>query len=109
MKIITKEIARKLPPLYSQENAADPQVVLKLFTPWTSWTWYVTEGQKEGEGEYDWLLFGFCLNMADPDSAELGYVSLAELMEVQGPAGLRVERDMWFKPRPLSECKENHP
>ena len=30
--------------------------------------------------------------------AEFSYFSLAELAEISGPFGLRVERDTWFKP-----------
>jgi hypothetical protein len=37
--------------------------------------------------------------------AELGYFSLSELESVRGPWGLPIERDLWFKPCPLSEVK----
>ena len=36
---------------------------------------------------------------------EMGYFSLAELESVHGPAGLKIERDRGWTPRPLSECK----
>jgi hypothetical protein len=32
---------------------------------------------------------------------ELGYFALAELEAARGPLGLRVERDLWWKPAPL--------
>ena len=39
MKLLTKEIRRKLPPLYSQEQLGGKAVAyLKLFTPAGSWT-----------------------------------------------------------------------
>jgi len=44
MKLLTKEIRIKLPPLHSQESLGKEAIVhVKLFTPDSSWTWYVTE------------------------------------------------------------------
>ena len=44
MKLLTKEIADRLPPLYSQEERGDEAIAqVKFFTPWTSWTWYASE------------------------------------------------------------------
>jgi hypothetical protein len=41
-------------------------------------------------------LFGLCdLGLGYP---ELGYISLAEVAAVRGPFGLKVERDLHFKP-----------
>lgn len=102
MKMITKEIERRLPALYSQEKNPNPTVVCKFFTPWSNWTWYVTEGQKQPDGDY--LFFGFVVG----HDAELGYFSLNELMSVRGPAGLKVERDMWFTPTPLDKIRSQH-
>ena len=102
MKMITKEIERRLPALYSQEKNPNPTVVCKFFTPWSNWTWYVTEGQKQPDGDY--LFFGFIVG----HDAELGYFSLNELMSVRGPAGLKVERDMWFTPTPLDKIRAQH-
>ena len=101
MKLMTKEIEKKLPKLYSQENVKDPICQVKYFTPDSSFTWYITEGEKKGD---DWLFFGKTISSFEPEG-ELGYVSLNELKSVRGPLGLPVERDMWFTPRPLSECK----
>jgi len=98
---MTKEIEKKLPKLYSQENVKDPICQVKYFTPDSSFTWYITEGEQQGD---DWLLFGKTVSSMCPEG-ELGYVSLNELKSVRGPLGLAVERDMWFEPKPLSECK----
>ena len=38
-----------------------------------------------------------------PDG-EWGYVTLSQLQEVRGALGLPVERDMYWKPKPMSEC-----
>lgn len=97
-KLITK--SANLPALYSTENTKDPMVRVKLFTPWTGWTWFLTEYNED-----DKLAFGYAHNAQDPDGAELGYISIEELESVKGPFGLRVERDIHFKPMPLSQVK----
>ena len=56
MKLLTEELCRILPALYSQENTADPTVHCKFFTPWSNWTWFVTEGEPE---EQDFRFFGY--------------------------------------------------
>lgn len=88
--LITKEIAKKLPALYANDNkeAKDIKVPLKLFGG--ACTWYITEMDPESG-----TMFGLCdLGMGFP---ELGYVSLNELKSVRfPPLGLPVERDMWW-------------
>ncbi|MCL6481523.1 MAG: DUF2958 domain-containing protein [Firmicutes bacterium] len=37
--------------------------------------------------------------------SELGYFSLDELESIRGPLGLKVERDLYWKPVPLSKVK----
>ena len=44
------------------------------------------------------MFFGLVCGM----ERELGYFSLAELQSVRGPLGLRVERDLYFTPTPMS-------
>ena len=97
-KLITK--TANLPPLYANEKVKDPMVRVKLFTPWTGWTWLLTEYDPHQN-----LAFGFCYNRAAPDCAELGYISITELEAVRGPAGLRIEREIHWKPKPLSQAK----
>jgi len=106
MKLLTEEIKATLPALYSQENVSDPIVRVKYFTPWGNWTWYALEGQPEAtdEDENDFLFFGW----VDGPHPELGYFCLSQLQSVRGPAGLRVERDLYFDPMPLSEVKKRH-
>jgi len=43
MKLLTEEVRKKLPPLYSQEHIDDPLVICKFFYPDFSWTWYAIE------------------------------------------------------------------
>lgn len=100
MKLLTQEIIKSLPPLYSQEKNPDPLVRVKFFTPWSNWTWYATEGQKDEDG--DWRFSG----LVKGQETELGYFVLSELESVRGPFGLKIERDMYFKPQPLSKFQE---
>lgn len=95
MKFLTKADEARLPALYTQESEPDPVVQVKFFTPWTSWTWYAIE--YDGED----LFFGYVVGL----ESELGYFSRRELESVRGPGGLRIERDLYFKPTRLSEVK----
>ncbi len=95
MKLLTQEILKKLPKLYSVENDEDPMVWCKFFTPDSSWTWYGMEFDGKD------LFFG----LVDGFEKELGYFSLSELKTIRGKLGLPVERDMYFKPCRLSEVK----
>jgi len=95
MLLLTKENKKNIPALYSQENVKDPIVYVKYFCPWNQWTWYAIE--YDGED----LFFGQVVG----HETELGYFSLSELKSVNGPMGLKIERDLYFKPKPLSQCK----
>ena len=102
MKLLTQAIMAKLPPLYSQENVDDPVVHIKYFTPDSGWTWFILEGDEQEDGDY--LFFCKVISPICPEG-ELGYVTLEQLKEVRGPMGLKIERDLYFKTKPLSECK----
>jgi hypothetical protein len=94
--LVPEEIARKLPPLYSQEEQGENALaVLKLFTPWTNWTWYASEYDPEQR-----LCFGVVVGL----EREYGYFSIEELEKIKGPGGLTIERDLYWKPKPLKEC-----
>jgi hypothetical protein len=107
MMLITKEIASKLKKaddafLASDDGRTSDEIVLKLFTPWANATWYIVRGTPldaiNGEpiddpaNAKDWHLFGF-VNLGDPTSAETGYSLLSELKSINGPFGLKIERD----------------
>ena len=96
MKLLTKEIRRRIPVLYTTENSKDPIVQTKFFTPWSFWTWYVTEFDGED------LFFG----LVDGLEREWGYFSLSELASLRGPGGLTIERDLYFQPVPASQLPE---
>lgn len=101
MKLLTKAIEAKLAksPLYSQEKNDNPEIIVKFFTPWSNWTWYVTEGRKQEDGDY--LFFG----LEDGFDKELGYFTLSELEEVRGPFGLKIERDLHFEGHHLKDVQ----
>lgn len=98
MKLITKEIEKKMPKLRSQSEGRleDLTFHCKLFTPWGNWTWYIAEADfKTGE----------CFGLVEGFETELGYFDLNELMEISGPFGLKIERDMHFTSTKYSELK----
>ena len=94
MKLLTKEIEKKLPALYETEyvSTADKKLVVKFFGG--IWTWYGVEYDADQE-----LFFGF----VDGYEKEWGYFSLAELKKIKTSFGLGVERDMYFKAIKFSE------
>jgi hypothetical protein len=98
MQLMTKEIEQKIPALRTTENMepSEIDVVVKFFTPWSNWTWYATEGEKQPDG--DWMFYGF----VDGIEPECGLWTLSELTEVVGPMGLKIERDGGFQAK-LSE------
>jgi len=106
MKLLTKEIIKKLPKLYSQETNPDPMVVAKFFTPDANWTWYVIEGSPEQtvQSDDDYIFFGLVVGL----ETELGNFALSDLQKVRGKLGLPIERDMYWTPKPLSEVRKLH-
>lgn len=96
MKLLTKAVLRKLPPLYASEQENDPLVICKFFYPDFPWTWYAIEF--DGEDTF----FGF----VDGDYPELGYFSLSELMSNRGKLGCPIERDRYFHPCRLSKLRQ---
>ena len=103
MKLLPKEIREILPPLYAQDGKGGKTVAyLKLFTPDSGFTWWITEGgpiKDEQGNEVDYHMFG----LVEGHCKELGYVSLKELEEVRGPLGLPIERDVHWQPKTLAE------
>lgn len=79
----------------------DHAPVLKLFNPLGSATWLFSELDEDGD-----TLFGLCdLGFGCP---ELGSASLAEIVAVDLPLGLKIERDLYFEGRhPLTVYAES--
>lgn len=92
-KLVTKEVAKVLAkfPLYSQESKGkDAIVAVKFFSPYTGWTWYVLEAEKQ---ENDYLFFGYVSGVED----EYGYFSLSGLESLKTRMGVQlVERDAYM-------------
>ena len=97
MKLLTKEILKKLPPINKQDGKGyDAIAYVKFFDPQGSWTWYATEF--DGQDTF----FG----LVDGHEKELGYFSLSELKSYRGRFGLGIERDLYFKPTTLKELRK---
>lgn len=97
MKLLTKAIEAKLAktPLYATDSipVEEKKIIVKFFTPWTNWTWYVFEGERSASG--DWEFFGLVQSPSCQDG-ELGYFTLSELESINGPFRLKIERDRHF-------------
>ena len=98
MMLLTKELRRQLPKLYETEDipTEEKRVIVKFFTPDSSWTWYAVEF--DGDDTF----FG----LVDGHDREWGYFSLSELEAVRGPLGLKIERDRYFGQPLIKEIKE---
>ncbi len=86
----------QMPALYSTQDQQDPILQVKYFFPAFGWTWYGIEFDGQD------ILFGW----VEGDFPELGYFSLRELAEIRDRLGLPFERDLYFKPVPLSAIKK---
>ena len=99
-KLMTRELAETIPPLYANEDAADYDAVLapaKLFSPYTGWTWYITEWEAES---------GLCFGLVEGFEVELGYFDLTELAEITVFGSVpAVERDLYWEPQTLGEIR----
>ena len=102
-KLMTSQIKKNLPPLYTQEKVKDPMVYAKFFYAYGAGTWLATEF--DGRDTF----FG-AVNLGQGWS--LGYFSLRELESIPAKMGGRtipglqgVERDSHFSPMPLSRAK----
>lgn len=97
MKLLTKELVGKLPPLRGQDDQGDNAIAYaKFFDPTGSWTWYATEYDPAER-----MFFGLVRGFED----ELGYFSLDELESIRGAWGLGIERDIYFTPTTLNDIK----
>ena len=98
--LMTKELGDTIPALYANENAANYNDVLalaKLFSPYSNWTWYITEMDPET---------GTCFGLVEGFESELGYFDLTELSEVTMLGGVpAVERDLYWQPKTIGEIR----
>ncbi|TET50187.1 MAG: DUF2958 domain-containing protein [Anaerolineales bacterium] len=85
-----------IPGARATEESKDPYAVVKFFTPDAGWTWFVTEWEPES---------GVFFGLVEGLYTEFGTFSLQELTEARGPWGMRVERDLHFRPTRVRELK----
>ena len=97
-RLIAEIKQRSIPPLYTQENVADPTIYLEMSLLQFHWRWYASECEIGDDG--DVLFFGF----VNGDFGEWGYFRLSELEDTRCP--LLVSYD--FKPMPFSELKKEY-
>ena len=100
MELLPEKLERRIPRLFETEGKDEPVCQVKYFVPWSRWTFYGIEYDREER-----LFYGFVLSGLDTSFDELGFFSLEELEKVKGPAGLKIERDLYFTPTPLSEIR----
>ena len=99
-KLMTKELGDTIPALYVNENVEDYDSVVahaKLFSPYSNWTWYVTEWDAET---------GLCFGLVEGFETELGYFTLDDLAEATVLGSVpAVERDLYWEPTTLGEIR----
>ena len=92
MKLFTKAQETKLS---ANAEKKDGFAYVKLFNPAGIGTWYLSELYPNG------LAYG----LAHIHEKEFGLVDINELKSLELPFGLSIERDKWFDPTPLEDCK----
>lgn len=95
MQLLTEDLRRRIPALYSQQRDPDPMVICKFFDPTSAFTWYVIEF--DGVDRFYGLVKG--------QEAEFGFFHLRTLQEHRGRFGIGIERDLYFTPCPLSQAR----
>lgn len=101
MKLITKAIEKQLVKAYQDDPAGEKEqtVFVKLFYPAGAATWYFVAMDPEDKRLFGWAdLTG--------DTGEWGWTALSELEAFTGKFGLKIERDLYFKPCLVKDCKE---
>ena len=74
-------------------------IICKFFL--ANYTWYVLEANKIGTNDYEF--FGVIDNAGEK---EYGYFTLSQLESLRVWGCLKVERDMYFKPQTIANCRE---
>jgi len=92
MKLLTKTIINKATKQYPLGADMEQMVVAKFFNPFGRGTWYLMNM----DGDYCW---GICHIY----EWEIGSFSIEELKSASLPFGLKIERDLYFKPVKASE------
>ncbi len=102
MKLITEEIKTRFAEIGEQSNDHDPIVVTKFFVPWGAATWLATEYDVEKN-----ICFGYVKGLVQGEwNDEWGSFSIDELESIEGPMGLKIERDLYFSEGRFSDVLE---
>lgn len=99
MKLITKELEELFEkyPVGSQDGLlGEAKVLVKFFNPIGGGTWLITEGSKIENGDYE--MFGYC-NLGDNEMAELGYIYLSELENLELPFRVKCRKRFIYEKR----------
>lgn len=100
INLINQELKNTFVQFGPQDDITDPFILAKFFNPCGLQTWYAISYDEPSN-----CCFGFVTGMFED---ELGYFSIDELESIViRPWGLRIERDLFFKPCKLSEIKSN--
>ena len=84
-------------PTIDEAREEEPSIArIKLFDPTGSWTWYINSYDPETRQAY---------GLVDGLEREVGYFDMAELCAIRGNMGLPLERDLSWRPCPMSEIK----
>ena len=96
MVLMTKELAKQFPKLYSGEKVpeGDRVVIAKFFHPMSHQTWYATEYDPDEQ-----IFYGY-VDTGDDGYSEWGNFSLAEMQDLK-VKGLGMERDIHFTPQKI--------
>lgn len=101
MKLMTKELEKDFEKTGEQRDVQDPKVIAKYFYPAGSATWLALEYDPSTK-----VFYGYVKGLAYD---EFGYFSLEELEQVE-VRGLKIERDLFHIPQPISKiCPELAP
>lgn len=104
-KLLTQELRKNLPKIYTQDGKGnEAKIYAKFFTPDSSLTWYVLEGEPvldEQGNEVDFEFYG----LVDGYEQELCYFTLSNLKSIRGKFGLPVERDLYFKNQIIGDIR----
>lgn len=89
-------IIRDMPQIYQQDGMGENAIVsLHYFAGGSDW--FIMEREPDNESQHQ--VFGYVVLNGDLEYAELGYISLPELLQ------LEVSLDLHFEPRTLKEVK----
>jgi|WetSurMetagenome_2_1015567.scaffolds.fasta_scaffold48608_6 hypothetical protein len=97
MKLITSDLKKQFAKQgdTSTKDPSDVMVLAKFFCPWNAHVWFATDYYEDTKS-----CFGY-VNLSDDQNAELGYFDIEEMEAIDGPFGLKIERDIHWVPRSL--------